>query len=41
VRRDLTQHLFAQFRMYHVRRDFDAGDDYRINAATLSVGAEF
>ena len=41
VRRDLTQTLFAQFRVYHVRRNFDAGDDYRINAATLSVGAEF
>ncbi len=46
VRRELTRLLHAQFRVGHHRRDFDSvevgvRDDYRINAATLTVGAEF
>jgi hypothetical protein len=46
VRRDLTQLLHARFTVSHHRRDFDIVepgvlDDYRINAATLTIGAEF
>ena len=41
VRRDLTRTLFASFDIAHLRRDFDARDDYRINTASISIGAEF
>lgn len=41
LRRDLTRNVFAQIRAHHVRRNLETRDDYRINAATLTVGAEF
>ena len=41
VRRDLTRNAFTQLRVTHVRRNSDTRDDYRVNAVTLSVGAEF
>ena len=41
VRRDLTRTMFTQLRVTHVRRNLETRDDYRVNAVTLSVGAEF
>ncbi|HUG99746.1 MAG TPA: TIGR03016 family PEP-CTERM system-associated outer membrane protein [Gammaproteobacteria bacterium] len=41
VRRDMTRIWFLHFRVAHVRRDPESGEDYSINAASLAVGAEF